>query len=183
MKLLAVSLATIVLLYSPIGVTASAPAAVCYYNKQKCCFNYAACGYESKKVDKQVDCPYNKCEDAYKTECYPVPKCSYKKEQDGQTCEDVPDPSGYGTVQKCYPKYVNKEYCVNEQKCEQKKYSKCYDVAAYCVKYYYYDYAKYCATLTCDNLYLDSGSDKAPADYVVPEGNLTKTEDGKRYDK
>ena len=73
------------------------------------------------------------------------PSARPKRYRTARTAARSPDPSGYGTVEKCYPKYVNKKYCVNENKCEKKKYTKCYNVAAYCVKYYYYEHPKYCA--------------------------------------
>ena len=176
-------LAALVLLNCASAKSATIPPPACYIKKQKCCYAYGSCGYVPKKVEKKEDCPYRKCDDEYKTECYAVPKCETKKVQDGEDCREEPDPSGYGTVEKCYPKYVPKKYCVNENKCEKKKYTKCYNVPAYCVKYYYYEYPKYCAKLSCDKLYVDSGSDKAPSDYISPQGNVTKIEEGKRHDK
>ena len=171
-----------VLLLCLFGVEATTPAPVCYYKKQKCCFTFQACGYEDKKVEKKVDCPYQKCEQKCSNECYPVPKCSYKQVEDGQDCKQVSD-GYYGYKEVCTPKYKQEKYCYDEQKCEQKCYPNCYTVPAYCTKYYYYQYAKYCPVPYCDNLYVSEGSDITPEVYVAPEGEVVKEENGERYDK
>lgn len=159
---------------------ASAPKPVCYWKKQKCCFVYGACGYVPKKVTKKVDCPYQKCDSGWKNECYPVPKCYSTQVAHGEECKKVPDGYGWKTV--CTPKYVTKQVCDTEQKCEKKKWTKCYSVAAYCLKYLYYEYAKYCAKLSCGDLVLSEGTEAVPKPYVAPEGKLTKTEEGERHD-
>ena len=86
-------------------------------------------------------------------------------------------------VRMCAPQVRQQGVLRERKQCEKKKCTKCYDIPAYCVNCYYYEYAKYCPTLTCDKLYVDSETSTKPEAYVAPECKLVKTEDGQRYDK
>lgn len=181
MSHIAALLAVVAFVLAAAPARASPPEAVCYTKTQKCCFTYYPCGYESKKVENRTDCPYQKCDQECKNECYPVPKCSYRQVSDGEDCKQVVHGYSYKTV--CTPKYKQERYCVNENKCENKCYPKCYTVPAYCTKYVYYNYAKYCPKPSCDELYVSDGSDATPSVYVAPQGTVVNTTDGERYDK
>ena len=181
MKLVVSMLGVVVALLSPLGVDAELPPPVCYYKTQKCCFTYGSCGYEKKVIEKRVDCPYQKCEQKCKNECYPVPKCSYKQVEDGQDCKQVSD-GYYGYKEVCTPKYKQEKYCYDEEKCEYKCAPYCYTVPAYCTKYYTYQYPKYCPTPYCDKLLVTEGSDVTPSLYVSPTGEYLGEENGPRHD-
>lgn len=180
MNRIASLLAVVALLFTVAPVRASIPPPVCYTKTQKCCFTYYACGYDTKKVENKTDCPYQKCDEECKDECYPVPKCSYRQVPDGEDCKQVPD--GYSFKNVCTPKYKQEEYCVNENKCENKCYPKCYNVPAYCVKYLTYNYPKYCPKSSCDSAYVSDGSDTTPSVYVEPEGTVASETNSTRYD-
>lgn len=176
------SLVLLALLFAAAPVRASAPPPVCYTKSQKCCFTYGACGYESKQVEDKVDCPYQKCDkQECKDECYTVPKCSHRQVSDGEDCKNVL--VGYSYKRVCTPKYKQEEYCVQEQKCENKCYPKCYTVPAYCTKQVYTNYPKYCPELACEDEYVSEGSDDTPSVYVEPKGTVYKTTDPVRTDK
>lgn len=106
-KTLSFALALVAFLFATI-VDASTPAPVCYYRTQKCCFNYTACGYATKKLEKKVDCSYKKCEEKCEDVCYPDQTCSAQRVEDGEDCKTIPGES-YGYSMDCKTKYTMKE--------------------------------------------------------------------------
>lgn len=78
---------------------------------------------------------------------------------------------------------MTKKKCNYDEHCEKKCKPVCNQVAANCIKYYYYKYPKLCPTLTCGNLTISEGSDEPPTQYMAPDGELLKVEEVSHEEK
>lgn len=173
------------------------PQDVCFYKKQKCCYKFDICGYETKKVPISKQCDFKKCEHKCKKVCdkkkhkvaYKV--CEYKKVKVYIVkCEksygDYPyKTQGYGGNKepKCkkIPVYKKKKVCEIKYKyvvkpvCEKKCFKECYLVKAVCKGYKLVKYAKYCPKIYCDELYVD-GKEPKVSEIIGEKGEEVKKE-------
>ena len=168
-------LSVVALFYTMImTVSAAIPEEVCYYNTQKCCYGWAHCGYDEKKVEEKYDCPYQKCDEACKPHCENKEHCEEKTV--GKACSNVYSYGHYKLV--CKPKI--EKVCSTHEVCKEVCHPHCHNVYAKCVKYLYYEYAKYCPNLHCHPLKVTEGSSDEPEVVVDSDGVLKNTVDGGR---